>query len=229
MKKIVFTFGLIFIFMITHAQDENIEKNEVLTVNNCVLNSDQIVVAKDQVYFNNKLYRKLIVRERNLLQIRVDQEGKSFINNKEIDPNNFKEILIAFLDNGGAVSSKGQACTYCKGERSEFSSDNPDKAFISIFNYGSTKSEITTMMSISSQLMEAYNHLWNRIYGEVQGGDIFDVKDCATVNSFKNEYYPMNIIYNNGYSAKQYKADVSQSGFIILKNDDEVEEALIKE
>ena len=39
---------------------------------------------------------------------------------------------IEFLDNGGGTGE--DACNYCKGKRDSKSSDNPDKAIISLKN-----------------------------------------------------------------------------------------------
>ena len=45
---------------------------------------------------------------------------------------NLRESAIEFLDNGGGTGE--DACDYCKGKRDPKSSDNPDKAIISLKN-----------------------------------------------------------------------------------------------
>ena len=66
--------------------------------------------------------------------------------------------VVKFLDNGGGKGE--EACTYCLGERSPESSDNPEKAVISLKNDRETDYKV--YISVQNELVAAYNQLRNR-------------------------------------------------------------------
>ena len=72
-----------------------------------------------------------------------------------IDIKALKAKAIEFLDNNGDNS-----CTYCKGKKDVESSDNPDKAIISLKNDRETK--YSTYITVQNELVGAYNHLRDR-------------------------------------------------------------------
>jgi len=89
---------------------------------------------------------------------------------KEImDIKNLREAAIAFLDNGGAPSGSPEHCNYCKGKRDAESSDNPDKAIISLKNDRETK--YSTYITVQNELVGAYNTLRNREAQRLYGTD----------------------------------------------------------
>ena len=65
---------------------------------------------------------------------------------------------VAFLDNGGGLAE--EACDYCQGSRDRSSSDNPDKAIISLKNDRETDYKV--YISVQNELVAAYNELRNR-------------------------------------------------------------------
>ena len=77
-----------------------------------------------------------------------------------------RESAIEFLDNGGGTGE--DACDYCKGKRDPKSSDNPDKAIISLKNERETS--YAAYISVQNELVAAYTHLRNiraqELYGE---------------------------------------------------------------
>ncbi len=62
---------------------------------------------------------------------------------------------MEFLDNNGDKS-----CTYCQGPKDPTSSDNPDKAIISLKNERETS--YAAYISVQNELVAAYNVLRNR-------------------------------------------------------------------
>jgi hypothetical protein len=62
------------------------------------------------------------------------------------------------LDNGGGVGD--EACDYCQGKRDEASSDNPDKAIISLKSDRETSYKV--YIAVQNELVAAYNELRNR-------------------------------------------------------------------
>jgi len=77
---------------------------------------------------------------------------------KPMELRDVREAAVAFLDNGGGVGE--EACDYCKGERDSSSSDNPDKAIISLKNDRETDYKV--YISVQNELVAAYNQLRDR-------------------------------------------------------------------
>ena len=71
-----------------------------------------------------------------------------------------KQAAIAFLDNGGAPAGSPEYCNYCKGARNPSSSDNPNKAVISVQNDRLTSYQM--YIAVQNELVGAYNELRNR-------------------------------------------------------------------
>ena len=62
------------------------------------------------------------------------------------------------FDNGGG--SGEEACDYCQGNKDRSSSDNPEKAIISLKNDRETDYKV--YISVQNELVAAYNQLRNR-------------------------------------------------------------------
>jgi hypothetical protein len=75
-----------------------------------------------------------------------------------MDLRNLRSEAVAFLDNGGGLAD--EACNYCQGSRDRSSSDNPDKAIISLKNDRETDYKV--YISVQNELVAAYNELRNR-------------------------------------------------------------------
>ena len=73
-----------------------------------------------------------IIREKNIFTVLVSKNDQLLVEEELADIADLRSLAIAFLDNGGGVGD--EACEYCQGERDEASSDNPDKAIISLKN-----------------------------------------------------------------------------------------------
>ena len=73
-----------------------------------------------------------IIKERNIFTVVVNKNNDLLVEEKPLEISELREAAVAFLDNGGG---KGEdACNYCQGARDTDSSDNPDKAVISLKN-----------------------------------------------------------------------------------------------
>ena len=75
-----------------------------------------------------------------------------------MDLRNIRSEAVSFLDNGGGLAD--EACNYCQGSRNRSSSDNPDKAIISLKNDRETDYKV--YISVQNELVAAYNELRNR-------------------------------------------------------------------
>ena len=72
-----------------------------------------------------------------------------------MDITNLRDEAVKFLDNNGDSS-----CNYCYGKKDPKSSDNPEKAIISLKNERETT--YAAYISVQNELVAAYNILRNR-------------------------------------------------------------------
>ena len=99
-----------------------------------------------------------IIREKNIFTVVVNKNYQLLVEEELTDIQDLRSLAVAFLDNGGGVGE--EACDYCQGERDEASSDNPDKAIISLKNNRETSYKV--YIAIQNELVAAYNELRNR-------------------------------------------------------------------
>ena len=99
-----------------------------------------------------------IIKERNIFTVVVNKNNQILVEEELMDLRDLRKEAVAFLDNGGGLSE--EACDYCQGERDRSSSDNPDKAIISLKNDRETDYKV--YISVQNELVAAYNQLRNR-------------------------------------------------------------------
>jgi biopolymer transport protein ExbD len=104
-----------------------------------------------------------IIKERNIFQLTVNRNNQLLLkangNDGEIiELKNLRKEAVAFLDNGGGTGE--DACKACKGKRNPSSSDNFQKAIISLQNDRATSYE--TYIAVQNEIIAAYNVLRNR-------------------------------------------------------------------
>jgi len=95
------------------------------------------------------------VKEKNIFTVLINKNDQLLVEDVPMDLKDLREAAIAFLDNGGDGS-----CSYCKGARDIASSDNPDKAIISLQNDSETSYE--AYISVQNELVAAYYFLRDR-------------------------------------------------------------------
>ena len=71
-----------------------------------------------------------IIKERNIFTVVVNKYNQLLVEEKPLELVNLREEAVKFLDNGGGKGE--EACVYCLGDRDPDSSDNPEKAVISL-------------------------------------------------------------------------------------------------
>ncbi|MFC5194539.1 MULTISPECIES: ExbD/TolR family protein [Bizionia] len=111
-----------------------------------------------------------IIKERNIFQLTVNGNNELFLKaaGSEGDLIKLKDLrkaAVAFLDNGGGTGE--DACKACKGKRNPQSSDNFQKAIISLQNDRSTSYE--TYIAVQNEIIAAYNVLRNREFEQRYG------------------------------------------------------------
>lgn len=99
-----------------------------------------------------------IIRQKNIFTVIVSRDNQLLVEDELMELKDLRKAAVEFLDNGGGVGE--EACDYCKGARDPQSSDNPEKAIISLVN--DRKTEYGTYISVQNELVAAYNQLRNR-------------------------------------------------------------------
>ena len=99
-----------------------------------------------------------IIKERNIFTVVVNKNNQILVEEELMDLRDLRKEAVAFLDNGRGLAEED--CDYCQGERDRSSSDNPDKAIISLKNDRETDYKV--YISVQNELVAAYNQLRNR-------------------------------------------------------------------
>ena len=105
----------------------------------------------------------VVIKQKNIFTVLLNGKDQLLVEDELMELENLREAAINFLDNGGG--SGEDACDYCKGERDKKSSDNPDKAIISLKNDRET--EYKVYIAVQNELVAAYNELRNREFARL--------------------------------------------------------------
>lgn len=104
-----------------------------------------------------------IIKERNIFTVVVNKNNDLLVEEKPMEISELREAAVAFLDNGGG---KGEdVCDFCQGARDTDSSDNPEKAVISLKNDRETDYKV--YIAVQNELVAAYNVLRNREFARL--------------------------------------------------------------
>lgn len=98
------------------------------------------------------------VKERNIFVVLVNKNNQLLVQDQLLDIKKLRETAVNFLDNGGGVGD--EACSYCKGAKDANSSENPNKAVVSLQNDRETS--YSTYIAVQNELIAAYNELRER-------------------------------------------------------------------
>lgn len=116
------------------------------------------------------------IRERNLLIVSVNRNDELMVNDQIMELRDLRQTAIDFLDNGGAPANTEDYCDYCQGLRDRESSDNPDKAVISVQNDRLTSYKM--YIAVQNELVGAYNFLRNRESQRLYGWNYTDISNA---------------------------------------------------
>jgi biopolymer transport protein ExbD len=114
-----------------------------------------------------KDYVPPMIKEKNIFVVVINRNNELLVENERMDIKDLKDEALKFIDNGGGIGnagedgSPGKACDYCQGERSDSSSDHPNKAIISVQSDRGT--EYGTYIQVQNELLRAYTELRNRL------------------------------------------------------------------
>jgi hypothetical protein len=108
----------------------------------------------------------VIIKQKNIFTVLLNGKDQILVEDELMELEDIRAAAIEFLDNGGGKGEDG--CDYCKGKRDPSSSDNPDKAIVSLKNERETS--YAAYISVQNELVAAYTHLRNvraeELYGE---------------------------------------------------------------
>ncbi|MFT5103067.1 MAG: biopolymer transport protein TolR [Candidatus Latescibacterota bacterium] len=115
-----------------------------------------------------------IIKQKNLFIVNVNKSDQLLVEEELMDIKDLRQAAIEFLDNGGALAGNAEHCNYCKGKRDPASSDNPDKAVISVQNDRLTSYGM--YIRVQNELVAAYNFLRDRESERMYGWKFTEVK-----------------------------------------------------
>ena len=95
------------------------------------------------------------IKMKNIFTVMVNKNDQLLVEDQLMELSELREAAIAFLDNGGDGS-----CVHCKGAKDITSSDNPEKAIISLQNDSETSYK--SYISVQNELVAAYYFLRDR-------------------------------------------------------------------
>lgn len=102
----------------------------------------------------------VVIKQKNIFTVSINKSGQLLVEEELMNLEGLRDAAIAFLDNGGAPAGSPEYCNYCQGKRDASSSDNPQKAIISLKNDRETPYK--TYITVQNELVGAYNDLRNR-------------------------------------------------------------------
>ena len=104
-----------------------------------------------------------IIKQKNIFTVVVNKNNQLLAEEELTDISDLRALAVEFLDNGGGEGE--EACDYCQGDRDPSSSDNPDKAIISLKNDRETSYKV--YIAVQNELVAAYNELRDREFSRL--------------------------------------------------------------
>lgn len=124
-----------------------------------------------------------IIKQKNLFVIIVGNDNSLFVEEEPMELKDLQEAAIAFLDNGGIPNGQEGYCDYCQGDRDPASSDNPDKAIVTVKSL--RESSYETFVLVQNELVAAYNFLRNRESQRLYGWKYTEIDAKIDEGTFK--------------------------------------------
>jgi biopolymer transport protein ExbD len=100
-----------------------------------------------------------LIKEKNIFQVVVNAENRLLVEDKDMEIGKLTDAAVKFLDNGGGTDPRN-VCSYCRGDKDPDSSDNPQKAVISLVNDRQTSYKM--YLAVTNELVRAYSILRDR-------------------------------------------------------------------
>ena len=104
-----------------------------------------------------------IIKQKNIFTVVVNKNNQLLAEEELTEISDLRALAVKFLDNGGGEGE--EACNYCQGPSDLKSSDNPDKAIISLKNDRETSYKV--YIAVQNELVAAYNELRDREFSRL--------------------------------------------------------------
>ena len=124
----------------------------------------------------------ILIKDKNLFIVLVNKNDDLLVEDEPMELKDLRQAAIDFLDNGGAPSNSPEHCNYCRGNKDTSSSDNPDKAIISVQNDRLTSYNM--YIAVQNELVGAYNFLRNRESQRLFGWKFTEVKALVDAGTY---------------------------------------------
>lgn len=122
-----------------------------------------------------------IIKQKNIFTVLLNGKDQLLVEDELMEVKDLREAAVAFLDNNGDGS-----CNYCNGKGNTDSSDNPDKAIISLKNERETTYK--TYIAVQNELVAAYNELRNKRANDLYGKTLTQMEaNYKDVNLTRNK------------------------------------------
>jgi len=141
-----------------------------------------------------------IIKEKNIFTVVVNKYSQILVEEDLTDIKDIRGLAVDFLDNGGGKGE--EACDYCQGERSPRSSDNPEKAIISLKNDRETPYK--AYIAVQNELVAAYNELRNREFMKLYPSE-------------RLTYFEADFIYNDPRTTLDQKENLKEKLSVVKK------------
>lgn len=123
------------------------------------------------------------IKEKNLFIVNVNRSDQIMVEEKLMELKDIRQAAISFLDNGGGLAGSPDYCNYCRGQKNPASSDNPDKAVISVQNDRLTSYKM--YIAVQNELVAAYNFLRDRESQRLYGWKFTEISNSIEEGTFK--------------------------------------------
>lgn len=149
-----------------------------------------------------------VLKEKNIFVVELNKNNELLVEEQPMELKDLREAAIKFLDNGGGRGE--EACDYCQGAKDPSSSDNPDKAVISLRNNRETNYD--AYIAVQNELVAAYTTLRNReaerLYGKTftrMEQDLKDVNYSGDKERLKEQIKKIQLMYPEKLSEAEPK------------------------
>ena len=156
----------------------------------------------------------VVIKQKNIFTVLLNGKDQLLVEDELMDLQDLRSAAIEFLDNGGGTGE--DACDYCNGRRDPASSDNPEKAIISLKNDRETSYKI--YIAVQNELVAAYNVLRNREFSRLNpmmGMDFVQANnkynDPRTTSAEKEKLKPLLNVVKTMYPQKLSEAEPNKS------------------
>lgn len=122
------------------------------------------------------------IKEKNIYTVLINSNNQLLVENDYLELSDLRSGAVEFLLNNGDGS-----CDYCQGGlRSPESSDNPDKAVISLQNDRGTSYDM--YIKVQNELVAAYTEVRNKLSQQWYGKPFDSLTDEDQIDSIKKAF-----------------------------------------